>query len=85
MKRKYIFTAALMGGVLAMTSCSDEFLQEKGNYGQSSVIAYDTYAGSNARLNDVYSLCLPDEDSDPNWKTPNTGRNDSWLGKSTEE
>lgn len=85
MKRKYIFTAALMGSALAMTSCSDEFLQEKGNYGQSSVIAYDTYAGSNARLNDVYSLCLPDEDSDPSWKSPNTGRNDSWLGKSTEE
>lgn len=85
MKRKYIFTAALMGSALAMTSCNDEFLQEKGNYGQSSVIAYDTYAGSNARLNDVYSLCLPDEDSDPNWKSPNSGRNDSWLGKSTEE
>lgn len=85
MKRKYIFTAALMGGALAMTSCSDEFLQEKGNYGQSSVIAYDTYAGSNARLNDVYSLCLPDEDSDPNWKSPDNGRPDGWLGKSTEE
>ena len=85
MKRKYIFTAALMGGALAMSSCSDEFLQEKGNYGQASVIAYDTYAGANARLNDVYSLCLPDENSDPSWKTPATGNNDGWLGKATEE
>ena len=90
MKSKYIYLMSLMGG-LALSSCSDQFLQDKDNYGQIGTVIYKEFDGANGRLSDVYALCLPDENLSPggntdiNWKAISTGSADDWGGKSTEE
>lgn len=78
-------------GMLALSSCSDQFLQDKTNYGKIGTVVYDNFTSANARLSDVYLLCLPDENispsgsTDTNWKAVSTGSADDWGGKSTEE
>ncbi len=68
---------------VALTSCSDEFLQDKKNYDQVGAEVYNDYDGANGRLNDLYGWCLPNV-SNMSWKYPSVGLNDA-AGKSTEE
>ena len=69
---------------VALSSCSDSFLQEKKNYDNVNVDIYNYYEGCNARVSDVYSWCLPDVTSGANWKYNCTGGADD-QSKSTEE
>ena len=78
---KYISFGLLT--VVGLASCSDKFLEDKKNYGQVSEEIYQYYEGAVGRLNDIYSLCLPNV-ADMNWRYPSCGTNDD-AGKSTEE
>ena len=69
--------------VVAVSSCSDKFLEDKKNYDQVTSEAYEYYRGANGRLNDIYSWCLPAV-SGLTWKYPSMGTNDD-AAKSTEE
>lgn len=78
---KYISLA--LGGILALGSCSDNFLQDKKNYDNVNSDIYNYYSGCNGRLNDIYSWCLPTT-NDLSWKYPSMGNKDL-AGSSTEE
>lgn len=78
---KYISLSLI--SALAFSSCSDSFLEEKKNYDNVNTDIYNYYSGANARLNDIYSWCLPTT-ADLQWKYPSAGSNDL-AGKSTEE
>ena len=69
---------------MTITSCSDDFLEEKKNYDNVNTGIYDTEEGCLRRVYDVYSWCLPTVNSDPTWQYPSTGSNDT-QAKSTEE
>ena len=70
---------------LALTSCSDSFLEDKRNYDNVGPEIYDDYDACKARLNDIYSWCLPDvNETNRVWKSPSTGSDDD-QAKSTEE
>ncbi|MBR5715301.1 MAG: RagB/SusD family nutrient uptake outer membrane protein [Bacteroidales bacterium] len=69
---------------VALSSCSDSFLQEKKNYDNVNVDIYNYYEGCNSRVSDIYSWCLPDVGSNANWKYNCTGNADD-QSKSTEE
>ena len=56
MNSKNIFAAALASTVIAMgtTSCSDDFLKEKKNYGNfNQTTAYSDYNGAQERVNNL--------------------------------
>ena len=78
---KYIGLGLL--SAVVFTSCSDQFLEDKKNYGQVSEEIYQYYEGAKGRLNDIYSLCLPNV-AEQSWRYPSCGINDE-AGKSTEE
>lgn len=68
-------------GVLAalgLSSCSDQFLEDKKNYDNLTKDVYNYYSGAKARLNDIYSQCLP-------WMTEMAGAesNKRFTGVST--
>ena len=44
---------------VALTACSDQFLQDKKNYDNVTTDVYNYIEGANARLNDLYAWCLP--------------------------
>ena len=73
--------------VLALSACSDEFLQDKKNYDNVNKDMYNYFEGSNARLNDIYAWCLPqtgDLTSGTNYLSVSMGAADI-AAKSTEE
>jgi hypothetical protein len=70
-------------GMLALGSCSDQFLEDKKNYDNVSKDVYNYEEGCEARLNDIYSWCLPTV-SDATWQYPSMGNADI-CSKSTEE
>ena len=85
--KKYIFNTLGLGLMTAMTlsSCSDNFLEEKKNYDNvTPTEVYADYTGASARVNDIYAWCLPDANAEANWKYNCTGVKDE-QSKSTEE
>lgn len=68
---------------LALSSCSDKFLEDKKNYDNAQSDIYNYYSGANARLADLYSWCLPSV-GDVAWNNPSMGSNDM-CAKATEE
>ncbi len=70
--------------IFTLSACSDDFLEEKKNSDNVSEDIYNYYTGCNARVNDIYSWCLPDVNGAPSWKYNSTGNNDD-QAKSTEE
>lgn len=48
--------ALLLAGV-AVSSCSDEFLQEKKNYDQTDTDVYNYFTGAQGRVSDIYKWC----------------------------
>lgn len=78
---KYICYGLL--STIALSACSDSFLDDKKNYDNVNSDIYNYYSGCDGRLNDIYSWCLPTV-SDMSWKYPSCGSNDL-AGKSTEE
>ena len=83
MKRTIKYISLGLMAVMMVSSCSDEFLQEKKNYDQVTSEVYEYYSGANGRLNDIYAWCLPAV-SGLTWKYPSMGTNDD-AAKSTEE
>lgn len=69
---------------LALTSCSDEFLEDKKSYDKVSGDLYNTYEGCELRIDDIYSWCLPTTNSKANWRWPSSGQKDD-MSQSTEE
>lgn len=87
MKRviKY-FSFGLMA-VLALSACSDQFLEDKKNYDNATTDIYNYLSGCQGRVNDIYSWCLPttgDLSTGQNYLSVATGAADI-AGKSTEE
>ena len=72
-----------LASMLALSACSDQFLQDKKNYDQVGAEVYNDYDGANGRLNDLYGWCLPTT-ADMSWKYPSCGLMDA-AGQSTEE
>ncbi len=73
--------------VLALSACSDEFLEEKKNYDNATTDIYNYLSGCNGRVNDIYSWCLPqaaDLTTGANYLSVAIGSSDM-AGKSTEE
>lgn len=83
MKKTIKYISCGLISLLALSSCSDSFLQDKKNSDNVSTDIYNYYSGANGRLNDIYSWCLPTV-SNMSWKYPSAGGNDI-AGKSTEE
>ncbi len=81
---KNIYTVVALSAVFACTSCNDDFLQDKKNYDNVNADIYDDYEGANGRVNDLYSWCLPNPNSDASYFNNATGTNDE-QSKSTEE
>ena len=70
---------------MTLSSCSDNFLEEKKNYDNvTPTEVYADYTGASARVNDIYAWCLPDANAEANWKYNCTGVKDE-QSKSTEE
>lgn len=84
MKKTIKFFGAVLLAGLTLTSCSDEFLQDKKNYDQTDTDVYNYFTGAQGRVSDIYKWCTPDVAVDAGWKYPSTGRADD-LAKCTEE
>lgn len=66
----------LAGSVLfavAMTSCSDSFLEDKKNYDNTTSEIYNYYSGANARISDLYQACNPNIQATRLWQFPSMG------------
>ena len=86
MKAIKYFSFGLMS-VLALASCSDQFLEDKRNYDNATTDIYNYVSGCNGRVNDIYSWCLPQStnlSTGQNYLSVSIGSNDL-AGKSTEE
>lgn len=83
MKRTIKYVSVCLVTVMALSACSDQFLQDKKNFDDVNTDVYNTMEGANARLNDIYAWSLPQSVS-LNWKYPSCGLNDL-AGMSTEE
>ena len=93
MKNKNIIGKALVLStvLVSLAACSDEFLEEKKNYGNfNQTTVYSDFNGAQERLNNIYYWLLPVSDggdgngtNKPNDWTP-VGNPDKWS-KSTEE
>lgn len=83
MNAKIKYLSLGLVGVLAFSSCSDTFLEDKKNYDNVNKEVYNYYSGANGRLNDIYSWCLPAA-GDMSWRSPSMGNADL-AGRSTEE
>ena len=73
--------------VLALSACSDEFLEDKKNYDNATTEIYNYLSGCNGRVNDIYAWCLPavgDLTTGQNYLSVSVGAADI-AGKSTEE
>ena len=84
MKTTIKYFSICLLSAMAMTACSDKFLEDKTNFEKVGEAVYSNFDGANARLNDIYQLCLPSVNSGLSWNNPSTGDDDE-AGKSTEE
>lgn len=75
MNAKIKYLSLGLVGVLAFSSCSDTFLEDKKNYDNVNKEVYNYYSGANGRLNDIYSWCLPAA-GDMSWRSPSMGNAD---------
>ena len=88
MKRIFNIGAACLTLAVAatMSSCSDEFIQDKKNYSNVSSEIYNYYSGANGRLNECYRITLPNiqAKSSQIWQYNSMGMSDD-HSQSTEE
>lgn len=75
---------AAMLTAFAFASCSDEFLEEKKNFDNTSTEIYDYFSGAEGRLNDLYYWCNPNIQASRLWQFPSMGLEDD-HSRSTEE
>ena len=69
-----------------MSSCSDEFIEDKKNYTNTSTEIYDYYSGANGRVNEIYRISLPNiqAKSSQIWQYNSIGMSDD-HSQATEE
>ena len=87
MKKAIKYFSFGLSAVLALSACSDQFLQDKKNYDNVTTDVYNYVEGANARLNDIYGWCLPqvaDLTTGTNYLSVSIGNNDA-AGGATEE
>ncbi len=85
MKNVFKYIGVGLVGVVALSSCSDDFIDNIKNYDNVNVDIYNYESGVNGRLNDLYSWSLPDvNNTSLAWKSPSAGTNDD-FGKASEE
>lgn len=84
MKKSIKYIGFGLMSLFALSACSDQFLEDKTNFEKVGEAIYSNFEGANARLNDIYQLCLPSVNKSIAWDNPATGDNDD-AGKSTEE
>ena len=75
-----------MAVAAVMSSCSDEFIQDKKNYSNTSSEIYNYYTGANGRLNECYRITLPNIQAGGGqiWQYNSLGMKDN-HSQSTEE
>lgn len=83
MKKNIKYLSFGLAIVLVLGSCSDKFLEDKKNYDNAQSDIYNYYSGADARVQDLYSWCLPAV-GDVSWRNPSMGSNDM-CSKATEE
>lgn len=83
MKRVIKDISFVLLATLSFTACSDEFLEDKKNYDNAQPEIYNYYTGADARVQDLYSWCLPAV-NDVTWRYPSMGNADL-CSKATEE
>ena len=83
MNSKILLGFAVTAAV-AFTSCSQEFLEEKHDFGMTSAEVYNYLSGVNGRLNDVYNFCLPGATNSGDWRYASSGSADG-QAKSADE
>ena len=80
-----IGTIAVVAAALTVfTGCSDQFLQDKRNYGNFGEEIYDSYIGAQTRVNSLYNYLLPNSTGSIAWNSVSAGSGDI-NAKSTEE
>lgn len=80
-----ISTIAVMAAALTVfAGCSDQFLQDKKNYGNFGEEIYDSYIGAQTRVNSLYNYLLPNSTGSIGWNSVSAGTGDI-NAKSTEE
>ncbi|MBP6065697.1 MAG: RagB/SusD family nutrient uptake outer membrane protein [Bacteroides sp.] len=75
---------AIAAALTVFSGCSDQFLQDKRNYGNFGEEIYDTYIGAQTRVNTLYNYLLPSSTGSIAWNTVSAGTGDI-NAKSTEE
>lgn len=75
---------ALIASAALLSSCSDDFLQDKKSYDKVNEDSYNYYEGALGRLADIYAWSLPNTSADPGHRNNSTGNADG-QAKCTEE
>ncbi|MFT3751513.1 MAG: RagB/SusD family nutrient uptake outer membrane protein [Paludibacter sp.] len=70
--------------LVMLSACSDDFLKDKQDYSKVSEVVYNTYAGAQSRINDIYYKLLPQSAQAMTYQFPSSGVSDDYS-KSTEE
>lgn len=83
-KINHSIPAFLVALLVVFTACSDEFLKEKQDYSKVSEVVYNTYAGAQSRINDIYYRCHPLAAQAMSYQYPSSGIADDYS-KCTEE
>lgn len=83
MRNRYKLTTIALA-IVFLTGCSDEFLQDKKNYGNFGEEIYDSYIGAQSRVNTLYNYMLPSSTGSIGWNSVSAGTGDI-NAKSTEE
>ena len=79
MKNTIKYISLGLVSVMALSACSDSFLEDKKNYDNVTGVVYNNIEGANARLNDLYGWCLPqvaDLTTGTNYLSVSIGNND---------
>lgn len=79
-----ICTIILFFSVVLITGCSDDFLKDKKDYSRTTEDIYNNYEGAKGRLDNLYTLLLPESTSGITYQRPSAGTSDE-HSKSTEE
>lgn len=81
---KFSSVVALLAATALFSGCSDQFLQDKKNYGNFTEEIYDDYEGAKGRVDYLYNVLLPSSTSGITYDLPSAGVSDDYS-KCTEE
>ena len=83
-KIKLSSVATLLAAATLFSGCSDQFLEDKQQYGKTTEVLYNNYEGAKARVGYLYSALLPSSTGSIGYLTPSAGSSDD-FSKCTEE